>query len=165
MKKTIFLIVIGLGLALQTLAQGKSGFVNTEELLKSMPEMKKAEEELASYAQTFRSDYETLNKDLEKKYADYVQNANTFSESMKEIKEKELNELSTRIQEFEQNAEVKIGQKREELYSPIIEKARTAIKSVGQEGNYEFIHDAGTLLYFKEAHDLLPLVKAKLGIK
>ena len=50
--------------------------------------------------------------------------------------------------------------------SPIIEKARKAIQQVAEEGNYVYIFDAkdGNIIHADESQNILPLVKAKLGL-
>jgi outer membrane protein len=49
---------------------------------------------------------------------------------------------------------------------PMIEKANQAIEDVAKENGYTYILDtsAGTVLYFPESDDILPLVKTKLGL-
>ena len=84
---------------------------------------------------------------------------------VKEVKEKELMDLQNRIQEFQQSADDKMGKKRQELFKPILDKAQKAIKDVGSEGGYDYIFDGGQLLYAKDSENIVPAVKAKLGIK
>ena len=48
----------------------------------------------------------------------------------------------------------------------MIEKARKAISEVAEENGYTYIFDAGVgiLLYYDKGDNILPLVRAKLGI-
>ena len=80
---------------------------------------------------------------------------------------KELTDLQARIESTQQNAEQKVAQKKEELYTPLLEKADKAIKDVAQEKGYDYIFDVsvGAVLYAKPTDDILPLVKAKMGLK
>jgi outer membrane protein len=48
---------------------------------------------------------------------------------------------------------------------PIMDKARKAIEAVGKENGYQYIYDAAGLLYAQDSDNVLPLVKAKLGLK
>ena len=83
------------------------------------------------------------------------------------MKVKELQQLEERFQSTQQSAQEKVAKKKEELYSPILEKADKAIKDVAKSNNYDYVFDAsrGNILYAKETDNILPLVKAKLGIK
>jgi outer membrane protein len=57
--------------------------------------------------------------------------------------------------------------KRKELLQPILDKAEKAIKDVAKEKGYDYVFDTstGAVLVTKDADNLLPLVKTKLGIK
>ena len=76
-------------------------------------------------------------------------------------------DLQNRIETTNQSATEKVEKKKQELYAPILAKADKAIKDVAKEKNYDYVFDAssGALLHAKESDDILPLVKAKLGIK
>ena len=52
------------------------------------------------------------------------------------------------------------------LYSPIVQKAQEAIKSVAKTNGYTYIFDSGvgSILYAEESDDILPLVKAYLKL-
>lgn len=167
MKKIIFLLAIGMtiGFGVNAQAPKKTGYVNSQELLTNMPEARKADSLLAKYKADLASQYKTMTDELTAKYADYTKNSATMSDPVKEVKEKELTDMQNRIQDFQQGAEEKIGKKNQELFKPIFDKAQTAIKAVGTEGGYDYIFEGGQLLYAKDAENILPAVKAKLGIK
>jgi outer membrane protein len=48
----------------------------------------------------------------------------------------------------------------------MVEKTNAAIKEVADANNFIYIFDTSTgfVLYFEKGEDILPLVKAKLGI-
>ncbi len=85
---------------------------------------------------------------------------------MRQLKERELQELQNRRQEFEQVAQQDIQKKQQELLTPIIEKAKAAIDKVAKENGYMAIFETGSLAAFDEAAltDLAPQVRAELGI-
>lgn len=165
MKKVIFLLAIGITLGLNVQAQKKSGYVNSQELLSIMPEAQKADADLKAYIQTLDEQFKTMATEGQTKMKEYEANATTWTDAVKEVKEKELQDLNNRLQEFQGSADEKIGKKREELYKPLLDKAQTAIRAVGTEGSYDYIYDGSALLYAKDSENLLPLVKTKLGIK
>jgi outer membrane protein len=167
MKKIIFLLAIGMTIGFGVSAQSakKTGYVNSQELLTNMPEARKADSLLAKYKKDLADQYKTMTDELTAKYAAYQKDAATMSDAVKEVKEKELNDMQNRIQDFQQGADEKIGKKNQELFKPIFDKAQAAIKTVGTEGGYDYIFEGGQLLYAKDAENILPQVKAKLGIK
>jgi len=164
-------MALGLMTSVSSFALGevgvKLGYVNSQELLSVMPEMTKADGDLKAYAKQYQDQLEAMGKEMEKKGADYQANEKTMSDAVRTVKQKELQDLETRIRDYQQSAQEKVGKKKEELYKPILEKADKAIKEVAKEKGYDYVFDAsgGTLLYAKDSDNLLPLVKVKLGIK
>lgn len=167
MKKVVFLLALGmtLGFAFTAQAQKKTGYINSQELLESMPEAKKADSSIAKYAKELEDQMKTMVTDYQGKLKDFDEKGKTWSEAVKEVKGKEIQDLQNRIQEFQQGADDKLGKKRQELLKPIFDKAQQAIKAVGAEGSYDYIYDGSALLYVNPSEDVMPKVKAKLGIK
>lgn len=167
MKKVVFFLTIGLvvGLGISASAQKKTGYINANELMESMPEAKKADSAYQKFSQELEDQLEVMYKEYQTKIKDYDGKSATWSEAVRETKEKELRDLQNRIQEFQQGAEAKVGKRRQDLFKPVLEKAQNAIKAVGTEGGYDYIFDGSQLLYAKEGENIMPLVKAKLGIK
>jgi outer membrane protein len=172
MKKFALTLAAGLLATFSSFAIGetgsaKLGYVNSQELLSIMPEMTKADADLKTFAKQYQDQLESMGKEFEKKGTDYQTNEKTMSDAVKTVKQKELQDLEARIREYQQSAQEKIGKKKEDLYKPILDKADKAIKEVAKEKGYDYVFDAsgGSLLYAKETDNLLPLVKAKLGIK
>ncbi|MBC8464404.1 MAG: OmpH family outer membrane protein [Bacteroidetes bacterium] len=166
MKKvllTICLVVAGLFAAE---AQNKLGYINSNELLTLMPESKAMQSELESFTKGLESQMMAMQAEGETKLAEYQQNEATMSDLVKQDKVRELESIQQRIVEFQQNAQQALGAKEQELLTPILDKARKAIEEVAKEGNYTYIFDAstGNILYADENENVLPLVKAKLGL-
>ena len=100
------------------------------------------------------------------KRQEYQQNEATMGDLVRQDKVRELESIQQRIVEFQQNAQQALGAKEQELLTPILDKARKAIEDVAKEGSFTYIFDAstGNILYADESENVLPLVKAKLGL-
>ncbi len=165
MKKIVFLIAIGISLGLSVNAQKKMGYINSQELLELMPEARIADSTLQKYVASIESQMREMAKELQNKFNEHDEKSKTWTDAVKEQKEKDITTLQQNAQQFQQSAEEKIQKKRSELYKPILEKAQKAIRDVGTEGGYDYIVDGTALLYAKDSENILSLVKAKLGIK
>ncbi|MEO6832212.1 MAG: OmpH family outer membrane protein [Chitinophagaceae bacterium] len=171
MKKIALIVALGLMTSISAFALGeagiKLGYVNSQELLSLMPEMTKADSDLKTYAKQYQDQLKSMGDEFEKKGNEYQTGEKSMSDAVKTVKQKELQDLEARIRDFQQSAQDKIGKKKEDLYKPILERADKAIKDVAKEKGYSYVFDAsgGGLLYANESDNLLPLVKAKLGIK
>lgn len=148
----------------------KFGHINSQELLTQMPETKAAQTSIEKKRDELQAQAETMNNEFQKKIQEYQEmmaSQNSSSDLLKQNKEKELQDLQQRIQAFQGAAREDLAKKEAELLSPVIEKAQKAIEEVGKENNLVYIFEvnSGTLLYFSdESLDVLPLVKAKLGL-
>jgi outer membrane protein len=171
MKKLILLFACGLMLGNKVMAQNtglKIAYINSAVLLQAMPERINADSALAKYTRTFQEQIELMTKEFQTKLLQFQGGEKTMTEAMKEVKTKELQDLQTRIESTQQSAQEKIQTKKQDLYTPILEKADKAIKDVAKEKNYDYIFDVnsqGGIVFSKDEYDITPLVKAKMGIK
>ncbi len=144
----------------------KFGYIDSNKLLEMMPGRDTVQQQLAAYQKELQNTITAMYTEYETKVQDFQANLATMSEIIKKTKEKEINDLITRIQDFEQNADYDYQAKQQELFNPLLEKARKAIKDVAEENGYTYIFDSsiGFLLYFEKGDNVLPLVKKKLGL-
>ncbi|MBN9482483.1 MAG: hypothetical protein BGO70_18045 [Bacteroidetes bacterium 43-93] len=167
MKKLVLFLACGLFITNMAFAQTKFGHINSQELLNVMPEMTKANTDLDAYTKTFQDQLQSMSAEYEKKVKEYQAGDKTMTDAVREVKEKEIRDLQARIESTNQSAQDKVQTKRKELLQPILDKAEKAIKDVAKEKGYDYVFDTstGAVLVTKDADNLLPLVKTKLGIK
>ncbi len=103
--------------------------------------------------------------ELNAKDSAFVKDSVKLSSSMKEIKRGELIKLYQRVQGFQQESQQEYQAKANEKIAPIREKALIAIRAVAKENGYTYIFNEDNLLVMPQGDNILPLVKAKLGIK
>lgn len=167
-KKLKLVAFIILAAASTTFAQNlKFGHINSTQLLSLMPETKAADTTLQKFGTSLESQLKTMTNEYQSKVADFRASEATMSEPIKEAKAKEINDLEQRIQDFQESAQQSIQKKKEEVYTPIIKKAEDAIKGIAKEKSYSYIFDTsvGMVLFAQESDDIMPLVKARLGLK
>lgn len=170
MKKLTTIIIAMLAIVASTYAQkvNKFGYLSSAELISLMPEAIKADSVLIKYDNELQTLGQQMVAEYQKKSADAQAKIDKklLSDEQIELLGKELASLEQRIQDFQQAYEEKIGKKREVLYSPIVQKAQEAIKTVAKTNGYTYIFDsgAGSILYAEESDDILPLVKAYLKL-
>jgi outer membrane protein len=170
MKKLVLIAVAMLviaGLGSTASAQGKIGYINSEELMASMPETEKANKDLTEYQELLQKQNNDLLKELGEKDSLFVKDSARLSEATKTFRRNELIKLYQEVQGFSQNAQEQLQQRSQQLMVPIRNKAMDAIKAVAKESGYAYVIDnsSGSLLIAPPGDDLLPLVKKKLNIK
>ena len=145
----------------------KIGRINSQDVVVNMTEFKEAQTQIEALAKDLQAQAETIQVEMNNKLQEYQKGAETMTDAVRQLKEKELNDMNTRLQEFNQVAQQELQKKEQELMEPIIKKANEAISEVAKAGGYTVIMESGSMVYFDEANvkDISPEVKAKLGIK
>ncbi len=167
MRRLLFAFVITFLTTAVAFSQApKFGYVNSQELLAEMPEIKQADSELDTYQKQLITKGQEMMKSLETEYQAYVESAKQGLLSQVQVQQKEA-ALSTKqqdIQAYEQEVQQKLATKREVLYKPILDKVKGAIETYGKENGFTMIFDTstGTLLHASESDNLIEQIKAKL---
>jgi len=166
----VFFVAIGFNLNAQTY---KFGHIDSQKLLGSLPESEQAQKALEAEGKAIQEQMEIMEVEYNNKVNDYVTNEKLpagdpkkWSDIVKADKEKEITGLQQRIREFQEGAQKKIGEKRNELFKPILEKVDKAIKEVAKENKFTYIFEVQSLLYHsEESIDITGMVKTKLAVK
>jgi outer membrane protein len=174
MKKVFGLLIIA-GLVLTSgsiFAQNplKIGHIDSRLVFAAMPESDSAQKQLEREAAVMQQTLEELQVEFNKKYDEYTKMSNdpNVNPVILRTKEEELQSLNQRSQNFQQEADKSMSEKRAELFKPIQDKAIKAVNDVAAENGFTYIFDtAGGMIVYTapESQDILPLVKAKLGVK
>ncbi|MDB5263099.1 MAG: outer membrane protein [Adhaeribacter sp.] len=148
-------------------ASQKFGYINSAELLKIMPETKRAEANLEAFVKNLEKQFGGLQTEYQTKITEFQSQEKTMIDAVKETRIKAIQDLEQRLQQTQASGQQQVAKKREDLFKPILDKAEKAIKDVGKENGYDYIFDTntGSFVYAKESHNVLSLVKAKLAIK
>ena len=164
MKKLIVLLLMILPLG--AIAQEvKIAFVKTQEVFMAMPEVSGMEKQMADLNAKYRVELKQMQDEYQKKYSDFVAQQDSLTENIKMRRMQELQDMEQRTQNFIQISQQDFQKKQGELFTPIQDKLKNAIKAVGDEKGYTYILDPQIVLYQgNTAVDATQFVKAKLGI-
>lgn len=168
MKKLVlsFLMVASIvGLSNTVAAQGKIGYISTEELIASMPEAEAANTQLQEYQKSLQQQGNDYYVELNEKDSIFQADSLKYTEVQKQMKRNDLIALYQKVQGWQQTSQQLVQEKSQTLVVPIRTKAFEAIKTVAKESGYAYILEAQAVLVGPPGEDVLPLVKKKLGIK
>ncbi|MFH1005234.1 MAG: OmpH family outer membrane protein [Bacteroidota bacterium] len=145
----------------------KIAYLELDTLLSAMPEMIEAKKISADYYKQLETTLSTMQKELNDKLTEYQANQSKYTDLIKQTKEKELQDLNQRIQDFQVQAQQDFQKRNMEITKPINEKAKKAIEKVARAKGYKIVLDSGigTILYSDPVDDILLFVKTELGIK
>ena len=156
-----------LGFNAQAQTKVKLAHINSSELMKIMPGIDTAQKILEDYQTQLQDELKAMYSEYEKKAMDFQDKQATMSQSLQQVKIKELQDLESRIKTFESSAQEDFQNKQEETLTPIIDRAKAAISEVAKELGYTYVFDTslGVLLYQEESDNIFEAVKKKIGIK
>lgn len=169
MKNNLKLAIVGMIMTASSFSTAyaqKIAHVNLDSLITLLPESKIAQQGVLDYAKLLEQQVTAMQTELQTKYAEFQEKSKDMPELVRVSKEKELNDLNQRIQDFQQQAQADYQRKSAELSRPVYEKAKKAIDQVAKENGYKYVLDTSTgiVLFSEPTDDIIALVVKKLGI-
>lgn len=171
MKRIYFTLALLLTVGLtSSFAQQKYGHVNFNGLVAQMAETKAADSELEAYQKQLVAAGEKMAQEFQTKVAKFqqdIQGGGVTPKAQAE-REKALGDERNKILQYEQEVQQKLATKREQLIKPIVDKAQKAVEEYAKANGYGMVFDTSifnSVLFAQESDDLMPALKAKLGIQ
>ena len=160
------LLFVGATTSAQTL---KFGHIDFQGLISTMPERDVAQKAMAKMQADLESQLSVMQKEYQTKGQEYValvKQAN-ITDAIRQAKEADIQSLQERITTFQQQAQENLQKEETKQFQPVVEKARKAIGEVAKEQGMLYVFEVNNVLYFNptQSTDMMPLVKAKLGLK
>ena len=164
--KKIVLIVATAFAAVTAFAQPKFAHVNTTELVQLCPEMAKARETMTAASNDAQETFNDMQAEFNSKLQTYQSKGSTWTQAVRESKERELTEIQQRLQEFSQSVQAELQQQEQQLMAPIYQKVNETVQDLAKKGCYSFVFDVQSLLDVDAAQsvDLTPEARKILGI-
>lgn len=164
-----FLLAVALILPLTVMAQ-KFAVVEVESILMDMPQTAEMNKALENLQKQYEDQFMRMQNEVNQNYADFqkMEADSTVSESIKELKIKEIQELGSRIEQFRNTAMNELQRQRENYMAPIQRDLFDAIRSIGAEEGLSMIlpKDQALILYQgPDVVDVTAKVRTRLGLK
>ena len=167
MKKLI-ITVAALVTTLCSFGQQKIGFLNSTEIIETMPEYKTMNEALEKKKAEYSKLMESMYSEYEKKSKDLQAAGTTMAQAMQELKMQEIKDLENRMNAFQKKAQSDLANYAQQYSKPLQSKFQSAVKDVAKEQAYSYILDlaSNAVPYYPEgsSSDVSALVRTKLGI-
>ncbi|GAB3265341.1 hypothetical protein GCM10027347_32990 [Larkinella harenae] len=152
-------------------ASVKIGYTNMEYILQNVPEFKDIQNQLTIQRSQLEKQFQDMSKEFQDKLGAYEKGQTQMSDLIRADKEKELQGLQQRIQEFQASSSSQLQNKYNQLVNPVMQKIQTNIDAVAKEAGFNFVFnlDAGSgtipvLLVAPEENDMTELVFKKMGV-
>jgi len=138
------------------------------EIMKAMPEYQQAETTIGTMQKKYQEELKRTQTNFQMQYQEYLSQVNTLPKNIAERRQKELQDMAQRQEQFQQESFKAIQEARDQVLAPIKQKLANAIIEVGQEGEFTYIFDTSkTDIPFigETSYDVTEEVKSKLNIQ
>lgn len=168
MKKSLIIAMVIIATALTADAQ-RFAYVNTDYILKNIPEYKAAQDQIDKITTEWRAEVDKKQKEIDDLYRNFQNEQYLLTEEQKKTKVGEIEAKEKAIKDYQKTKfgyEGELFQKRQELVKPIQDKVYEAIEKFAKERGYDFIFDKSsstTLLYANAENDKSDDIIKKLG--
>ncbi len=168
MKKSLIIAIVIFATAITANAQ-RFAYVNTDYILKNIPEYKAAQEQIDKITTEWRAEVDKKQKEIDELYRNFQNEQYLLTEEQKKTKVSEIETKEKAIKDYQKSKfgyEGELFQKRQELVKPIQDKVYEAIEKFAKERGYDFIFDKSsstTLLYANAENDKSDDIIKKLG--
>jgi outer membrane protein len=169
MKKLGFIVLL-MAFANGLQAQ-KFGFVDSEYILKHIPEYSTAQKAINNLSDQYKKEVDNKFQDLDRAYKAYQKDQVLLSDDMRKKREEEIVAKEKAAKDFQKQKfgpEGELFKSREALIKPIQDRIFKAIQAVAEEGDYGIIFDKNsepTMLYSAPRYDKSNDVILRLGLK
>lgn len=170
MKKIILVIAFVVVTVSATFAQNFA-YVNSEYILKHIPEYASAQKQLDDLSQKWQQDVDQQYAEIEKLYKAYQNDQVLLNEDMRRRREDEIVKKEKDVKDYQKQKfgfEGELFKQREKLVQPIQQRVSKAIQDLAKAQSLDIILDRGqevTFLYANPKLDKSNDVIIKLGLK
>ncbi len=142
----------------------KFGHVNPEDVIQSLPEFTKAQQELETLGKQYEKELTDSQAELQRQAEAYDKNKSTMNATKQQETEAKLQEMYQKITEQAQQNQQAFQKAQNDKMQPIYQKVRQAIEDVGKAGGYVYIMQTGSVPYINTdiSKDVTSDVKAQL---
>lgn len=166
-KPILFLLATAGALVTAKAQSPKVAYINTQELIYAMPEVKAANDSIQAAKAKVEGRIKSMVDELRLKATNLEKRKNEIAPIQYDKEVQLLQAEEKKITEFEQLGQQELALKSEGLFNPIQSRVNLIIKEVAAEEGYTYVIDGsqGTILYADPAVNIIVKVKAKLKNK
>ncbi len=166
-KLGLLSLILFIGVTVYGQQPMKFGHIDTQEVLNSLPELKVIQTQLETEYKEKENQLATMQADLKSQQDEYVKVAQTMTPQARAEKEKGLQDMGQKVQNYYMLAQQQLQAREQELKMPLVQRVKTAIQEVGDENGFLYIFETASnmpLYRSEKSIDVSSLVKKKMGI-
>lgn len=161
-----YFLIIALVFTTLVSAQTKVGTINTDYIVTKMPEFKGVQEDLNAYRETLDASIKEKLDEYNAKVKDYTEKETTYTDALKQLKQKDIIKLEEDIQKLQQNSAKLYQVRQDEDLRPLYKKIGDEVEKIVQAEGFTHIFESNSnnLIYVSPEYDITLKVMKNLGI-
>lgn len=169
--KKVFLIACFTLFAFTAAFAQRFAYVDSEYILKHMPEYASAQKQLASLSEQWQKEVDSRYQEVDRLYKAYQADQVLMTADMKKRREAEIVEKEKAAKDFQRQKfgpEGELPQRSTNTIKPIQDKVSKAVQAVAEAENLDMIFDKNSeviMLYANPRYDKSAAVITRLGLK
>lgn len=169
-KKIVFFLVNYCLLFVNLFAQ-KFGYVDSDFVMKKMPNYEKAQSNLDNAAKKWQEDIQKIIQKADKLKSDFLSEELLLTDELKKEKQEEIKKIEEEARQLQNRTFGNDGQydtRRKELLKPVMEEMYKAIEKMARKNKLQIVlsnTEGLTVLYAEPRHDYTEEVLEELGLK
>ena len=132
-------VVLAICATQPAMADSKIGFVNSERVMREAAPALRAQKRLEKEFESRDKDLQKMAKDLQAMQAALDKNSMTMSDTDRQAKEREFNDLNRDFQRKQREFREDLNQRRNEELAQVLERANKAVKQIAEQEKYDII--------------------------
>ena len=166
MKKIIMIAALALMTVAASAQETKFAYVDFNEIIMLMPEMDSARATMEENQKTNEEILMSMYEEYQLKAQQYEQKEATWTQAIRESKQKELMDIQARLEQTQQSLQQEMQQLQNSLQAPIYEKAQNTVSELAKAKGVAAVFEKSSLLYLNpdQMVDLTPEARTALGI-
>ena len=168
--KKIILVIFFTFAAFTTFAQ-RFAFVDSDYILKHIPEYAAAQKQLAALTDQWQKEVDAKSQEIERMYKAFEADKILMTADMKKRREAEISDKEKEVRDFQRQKfgpEGQLTKKSNDLIKPIQDRLTKAIQAVAESENLDMVFDKNSeviMLYASPRLDKSADVITRLGLK
>jgi outer membrane protein len=141
--------------------------VASQELVESLPEAIAADKQLKKLGKNYETRLAEMDREIKTRFQNAQREAPNKTDEENDRVLQEITEGQKKLEEYYQNSQQAMAQKRTDLLKPLYKKVRESIFKVARAQGFDYVLDSttGTGIIMADGYDLTADVKADLEVQ
>jgi len=170
MNRLILTLAVLFGITALVSAQQKIGYVDSEFILKQVPEYATVQQNLDRLASEWQTEISRLQRDIDEAFQEYQNRELLYTAQERQQRQDEIIRKEEEVEQFRIRhfgPEGELFKRQEQMMRPIQERMLEAVEEAATSSGYDFVLDKSSstvFLFFRDQYDLSIDVLEEMGI-